>query len=580
MGSYRVCCCFTRRFGFTEPEPPSEVKELFKKYVDGGYYMTPEQLRRFLVEEQGFSDATTVDAGKIVEDVLNQRHHIAKFTRNSLSFEDFFFFLFSVQLNPPFKPKIHQEMSAPLSHYLIYTGHNSYLTGNQLTSDCSDRLIIKALKQGVRVIELDLWPNSNKDDINVLHGRTLTAPVDLQTCLKAIKEHAFCSSEYPVIITLEDHLKPKLQAKAAQMITQTFGTLLYCPDQEKQEEFPSPETLKHKILISTKPPKECLEAETDMVDVSSNASDRRMDLPDDLQHPSQRKTIDVVETEEEGNGNDVCYTDKSQRFEPPAYRSLIAIPQKKCRLEEAIKNCDQGKAIRVSLSEQKLEKAVASHGKDLVRFTQKNMLRIYPKGTRFNSSNYNPFVGWTHGAQMVAFNMQGYGRSLWQMHGMFRANGGCGYVKKPHFLIDNDQVFDPKLKLPLKVTLKVKIYMGDGWRMDFKKTHFDKYSPPDFYTKVGIAGVGADETMQMTAVKDDQWSPIWNEEFSFPLTVPELALLRVEVYEYDNDKKDDFGGQTCLPVSELKPGIHAIPLYNRKGEKFNSVKLLIRFQFV
>ena len=86
--------------------------------------------------------------------------------------------------------------------------------------------------------------------------------------------------------------------------------------------------------------------------------------------------------------------------------------------------------------------------------------------------------------------------------------------------------------------------------------------------------------MQMTAVKDDQWTPIWNEEFSFLLTVPELALLRVEVYEYDNDKKDDFGGQTCLPVSELKPGIHAIPLYNRKGEKFNLVKLLMRFQFL
>lgn len=40
------------------------------------------------------------------------------------------------------------------------------------------------------------------------------------------------------------------------------------------------------------------------------------------------------------------------------------------------------------------------------RFTQKNILRVYPKGTRFNSSNYNPFVGWMHGAQMVAFNMQ------------------------------------------------------------------------------------------------------------------------------------------------------------------------------
>jgi len=28
-----------------------------------------------------------------------------------------------------------------------------------------------ALKQGVRAIELDLWPNSAKDDIHVLHGK-------------------------------------------------------------------------------------------------------------------------------------------------------------------------------------------------------------------------------------------------------------------------------------------------------------------------------------------------------------------------------------------------------------------------
>lgn len=33
-------------------------------------------------------------------------------------------------------------------------------------------------------------------------------------------------------------------------------------------------------------------------------------------------------------------------------------------------------------------------------------MRIYPKGTRVDSSNYDPHVGWTHGAQMVAFNMQ------------------------------------------------------------------------------------------------------------------------------------------------------------------------------
>ncbi|XP_059660871.1 phosphoinositide phospholipase C 4-like [Cornus florida] len=585
MGSYRICVCFTRRFKITEAEPPADVKEAFKKYSEGGSHMTAEQLRQFLMEVQGDAGATIAGAERIVEQVLHKRHHIAKFTRHSFTLDDFHHYLFSVDFNPPIGSQVHHDMSAPLSHYFIYTGHNSYLTGNQLSSDCSDVPIIKALKRGVRVIELDLWPNPTKDDVHVLHGRTLTTPVELIKCLKSIKDHAFSASPFPVIITLEDHLTCELQAKVAQMVDQTFGEMLYRPESEYLKVFPSPKDLMKRVIISTKPPKEYLEAKSFEGSNSQKAKDSDEDEwgkePSDLtadQESNEKSDSEKSDHSQDDEANNDCRIN-SRPAEPPAYKRLIAIHAGKPKggLKEALK-VEIDKVRRLSLSEQALEKAAESHAMDVLRFTQDNFLRVYPKGTRFNSSNYKPLIGWMHGAQMVAFNMQGYGRSLWLMHGMFRSNGGCGYVKKPDFFYD--QVFDPKEKLPVKKTLKVKVYMGDGWHLDFKQTHFDLYSPPDFYTRVGIAGVPADEIMKKTKKKEDDWTPVWGEEFTFPLTVPELALLRIEVHEYDMSEKDDFAGQNCLPVSELREGIRAVPLFDRKGEKFNSVRLLMRFEFV
>jgi len=46
------------------------------------------------------------------------------------------------------------------------------------------------------------------------------------------------------------------------------------------------------------------------------------------------------------------------------------------------------------------------------------------------------------------------------MQGMFRANGGCGYVKKPEILMQKlqcDNEFDPTRIMPVKKTLKVNI---------------------------------------------------------------------------------------------------------------------------
>ncbi|CAI0415927.1 unnamed protein product [Linum tenue] len=519
--TYRVCFCFRRRFKLAVAEAPEEIKGFFDRYSENGL-MSADHLRRFLIEVQKQENATLEDAQAAINSLhelkhLNILHH---HKGQSLNLETFFKYLFG-DINPPVDLQcgVHHDMSAPLSHYFIYTGHNSYLTGNQLSSDCSDVPIIHALQRGVRVIELDIWPNSNKDGIEVLHGRTLTTPVELIKCLRSIKEHAFTASDYPVVITLEDHLTPDLQAKVAEMVTSTFGDILFCPNSDCLKEFPSPESLKKRIIISTKPPKEYMSAavpkdaqEGDSLN-GKTASDEEAwgkEVPH-LKGPASGNDKEEPEEDEDDEEDPDEGLNRSQKSLAPEYRRLIAIHAGKPKggMSECLK-VDPEKVRRLSLSEQQLEKVAETRGTDIVR-------------------------------------------SLWLMHGMFKSNGGCGYVKKPDFLLKsgpNNEVFDPRAKLPVKKTLKVRIYMGEGWYYDFRHTHFDQYSPPDFYTRVGIAGVPADVVMKKTKTLEDNWIPVWNEEFEFQLTVPELALLRLEVHEYDIEPEGVYRKQHSFSDSD------------------------------
>ncbi|KAI9100045.1 hypothetical protein K1719_024263 [Acacia pycnantha] len=222
------------------------------------------------------------------------------------------------------------------------------------SNDVRDSIVaktpIKAISAFYKLRQLDRWKLRlfvlPADDVIVVHGRTLTSPVALIQCLKSIKDYAFVKYHYSVIITLEDHLPTDLQAKVAEMVTEIFGEALYYPETDGMAEFPSPESLKGRILISTKPPKEYLESEC-------SSLTGQMDEPETdckWQDESDEEVEDLNASEE-----------KSLQQCAPEYGRLITIHARKPKGQAKDYLSIVGNVGRLSMCEQRLLKTCASH---------------------------------------------------------------------------------------------------------------------------------------------------------------------------------------------------------------------------
>jgi len=73
--------------------------------------------------------------------------------------------------------------------------------------------------------------------------------IKLKDTLEVIAKYAFYASDYPVILSIENHCSLEGQRKMAQYIRSILGDLLHTEFDPLQQELPSPAKLKKKILI-------------------------------------------------------------------------------------------------------------------------------------------------------------------------------------------------------------------------------------------------------------------------------------------------------------------------------------------
>jgi len=73
---------------------------------------------------------------------------------------------------------------------------------------------------------VDCWDGPDGKPL-IFHGRTLTSKIRFIDVILTIKEHAFVTSEFPVILSIENHCSVKQQQYMAAAFKEVFGGNYY-----------------------------------------------------------------------------------------------------------------------------------------------------------------------------------------------------------------------------------------------------------------------------------------------------------------------------------------------------------------
>uniref|UniRef100_A0A3Q4GD17 1-phosphatidylinositol 4,5-bisphosphate phosphodiesterase n=1 Tax=Neolamprologus brichardi TaxID=32507 RepID=A0A3Q4GD17_NEOBR len=510
--------------------PRPEIYEIFTSYSTKPT-MTKENFTKFLNEKQRDSRLNEELFPRLRQDQIKAL--IDKYeplsnnsNRGLISPEGLLFYLMGPETTVVMQDSLakSQDMTQPIPHYFVKSSHNTYLTAGQFSGVSSPEMYRQCLLAGCRCLELDCWKGKPPDEEPIItHGFTMTTEILFKDVIEAIAESAFKTSQYPVILSFENHVDSvKQQEKMANYCKTIFGDALLTEPLDKYplkpgQQIPSPSELLGKILIKNK--KGSHEKPAQNKKTAAAAADQTAAAATNAQAPNVSLTL-----------------------------FLCVSPEPEATVEENEEQEDT--------EEQDEEKMKTSDEVNtcFTSFVPRQMSRIYPKGTRMDSSNYNPQPFWNVGCQMVALNYQTMDFPMQLNMALFEFNGRTGYLLKHDVMRRNDKKFDPfcdRIDTVVASTLTIKIYSGQFLADKNVKTGVE-------VEVIGLPGDPKKKYRTKWSTTPNAINPVWNEEpFVFEkILLPELASLRIVVHE-ENGK---FVGHRIIPLDAIQSGFHHICL--------------------
>uniref|UniRef100_A0A4W4F727 1-phosphatidylinositol 4,5-bisphosphate phosphodiesterase n=1 Tax=Electrophorus electricus TaxID=8005 RepID=A0A4W4F727_ELEEL len=560
--------------------PRPEINQIFADLgAKGRNYLTMEQMTEFINSKQRdprlneilYPPLKTEQTQLLMEKFEPNQDIIC---RGQISVEGFSRYLSSDEngVIPPEKLDQSEDMTFPLSHYFINSSHNTYLTAGQLAGNSSVEMYRQVLLSGCRCVELDCWKGRTAEEEPVItHGFTMTSEISFKEVIEAIAECAFKTSPFPVILSFENHVdSPKQQAKMAEYCRSIFGDALLIEPLEKYPlesgfPLPSPHELMGKILVKNKKSHPKPSDGSTKKKLSEQASNTNSDSSSVFEPSSP--SAGPADDEDEDEDDDDCKksmdegTAGSEAFATEEMSTLVNyIQPTKFHSFETAKKVNRSYQMS-SFVETKALEQLTKTPVEFVEYNKLQLSRIYPKGTRVDSSNYMPQVFWNAGCQLVALNFQTIDLAMQLNLGMYEYNGKSGYRLKPEFMRRPDKHFDPFTESTVDGivanTLSIKIISGQF--LTDKKV--------GVYVEIDMFGLPVDTRRKAFKTKTSQnnaINPVWEEEAIVfkKVVLPTLASLRIAVFE----EGGKFIGHRLIPVSAIRPGYRYIGLRNEKNQ--------------
>ncbi|KAL2091184.1 hypothetical protein ACEWY4_013447 [Coilia grayii] len=579
---------------------------LLLSYSHQKEYMDLRDLQRFLEVEQKLVNVTKDQCLEVIILFEPNPQNVSDMVLGIDGFTNFMRSPAGDIFNPEHN-QVNQDMTQPLCNYYISSSHNTYLTGDQFLSESRVDMYAYVLQTGCRCVEVDCWDGPDGEPI-VHHGYTLTSKILFKDIVETINKYAFIRTSYPVILSIENHCSVPQQKKMAQYLMEVLKDKLDLTNintTETVRRLPSPEQLKGKVLVKGKKLPATLGPDVEEGDVSDESSGEEEDEDEEEQPQMNGQGVNGTGTPQESKASRFLRKSfmgsfkrkkKRRSKKKPILEDSDTDPEQQSKQTPRKQDVNYGrkrktmrlsrhlsdlvkytKSVRVhdidtqaytsswqvsSLNESITNQIVQLKPGGLVRFNQRQLLRVYPSNYRVDSSNFDPQPYWNIGCHMVALNYQTDGRSLQLNKAKFAANGNCGYILKPKCMCKG--AFDPSLEEPLpgrkRKQLMLKIISGQCLPKPRDSMLGDRGEIIDPFVEVEIVGLPVDcQKAQTRAVDDNGFNPMWEETLLFTLHLPQIALVRFTVWDQDPIGRN-FIGQRTIAFNSMLTGYRHVYL--------------------